>query len=55
MKTKTKDSIVTISERDEEEYEEDSFLRGTVKGKKKTIDDPEMYQAGRATMRTSSN
>ena len=55
MKTKTPGSIVTISERDEEEYEEDSFLRGTVKGKKKTIDDPEMYQAGRATMRTSSN
>ena len=55
IKSKTKDSIVTISERDEEEYEEDSYMRGTIKGKKKTIDDPEMYQAGRATMRTSSN
>ena len=30
-------------------------MRGPSKGKKKTIEDADMYQAGRATMRTSSN
>ena len=29
-------------------------MRGPSKGKKKTIEDADMYQAGRATMRTSS-
>ena len=53
IKSNHKESIKTISELDEEDFEEDS-QRGTIKAKKKTIDvDVEEYKAGRATMQSN--